>query len=368
MKLRFTERVDKLKLEYLLNNCDKYEIWKSDETRPKEVFLTAYRKYLKGIDENGEIEVVYKQHNGDGRYFPKHMGLTLMPRRVRHTIRNQHDIDLDIVNCHPVIALKYSKGFGLEAPCLQRYVDNRDDVLSQIVEECKLDDPKTYILKLLNGGVHNEVGCKYLDDLNEEFELLRDTICETYPNYVEGIKKLKKDSTWNIKGFVLHHSLEAMENELLMTMVEYFEFNKIKITSLAYDELTIENKKENLVNLDKYCSEIAEKIEKVHNIEIKLKRKIMNEGFELPDTIEVRKRSPASLLRERLLHQSTSICSCQLDHIRMYKLIDYLFWTFQVKTAEDLKFTNICLFVKNKASDGCFEEIMTRLAKKYSFT
>ncbi len=62
--------------------------------------------------------------------------------------------DIDIVNAHPEILYQYCKKNALETPNLKYYIDNRQDVLNEIMNKGNItkEEAKKLILSITNGG------------------------------------------------------------------------------------------------------------------------------------------------------------------------------------------------------------------------
>lgn len=359
--MKFEEKVDKKALEYILRHYTEYDIWdKSDPPISDKTMLSLYNKYLNQLDDDGKIVIEYEQKEiGIGRMIPKSMGLTRMARTLRHTIANPYNLDFDIENCHPTIALKIATEYKLDCPCLEEYVSNRAQVIDQLIKETGMDDVKRYVIKLLNGGKHN-INNPFLNDLCKEFEVIQNMVMRELPNVVENISNQtsKKDS-WNLKGKVLHYLLETYENDCLSVMIKYFQGKNVNITSLAYDGLTIEGTKENKDNSPLFCNEISSSISQELKAKFKVVQKPMNQGFNLKDIDLETKASPISLLQARF--KTVSRCACELKHNDYSRVIEYLVKTLKIKTSTDDNLINVMLFMTNVISENCFLTMIEKL-------
>jgi hypothetical protein len=369
--LEFTEQVDKKALEYILRNHSQYDIWafKSNVINPfgkkdltPDALLTVYTNYLNQLDEQGRVTIQYLQKAGMGRYWPQSMGLTSMCRRLRHTIAKRDNIDLDIKNCHPTFALTIGKGLSGNYPRLEEYLQNRAQVLFNITQQVSGEfDAKQYILKLLNGGAHKLPGIQYLNAINKEFEDLRNRVCVAFPKLVALVKSKKTDNNhWNLKGRVLHHMLEDMENGCLQVMIQYFEEEKVGVTSLAYDGLTIERTLETEANIPRYCEEMSSRIKEQHGYELEITEKQMTEGFDLSNVdLDIQGSNPLQLLRQR--YSNIPKCKCALEHSKMFKVIDYLYKTLKIKDIRDEKLTDLGLFIRYVVDVDCLTVVLGRI-------
>ena len=84
------------------------------------------------------------------------MSLTIMKREVRALLAAKHYLDVDFVNCHPVI-LEQQLGFhSIPCPLLTRYISGRDACLTEVSDACGVsrDDAKNLFIRLVFlGGV-----------------------------------------------------------------------------------------------------------------------------------------------------------------------------------------------------------------------
>jgi uncharacterized protein YerC len=74
-----------------------------------------------------------------------------LKRDIRYILfKDENFADFDIVNAHPVILHNFSRGKSLPTPELSKYVNNRDNYLSELKKTCKTTSPKRTVLMLLN--------------------------------------------------------------------------------------------------------------------------------------------------------------------------------------------------------------------------
>ena len=88
--------------------------------------------------KTGLVKVKYTRNDliEFGRVNPEfNLGLHTIRREIRHTIANDYLMDIDMVNCHPVILLQICKKYKM--PCLElsKYVNKRDDYINAIKQK-----------------------------------------------------------------------------------------------------------------------------------------------------------------------------------------------------------------------------------------
>jgi len=78
-------------------------------------------------------------------------------RDIRHLVCAEYYTDIDIKNCHPVIISQLCELNNMETPNLTKYVNNRDDILTNTMEcfGVNRDNAKQLYIRLLYGGKYN---------------------------------------------------------------------------------------------------------------------------------------------------------------------------------------------------------------------
>ena len=87
-----------------------------------------------------------------------------MKRDLRQSIVGDIYTDVDMDNAHPVILRQLFKKYGIDAPLMDEYIDNREFRLAEIIEDNKDEinfetekkytraDAKQIFLSVINGG------------------------------------------------------------------------------------------------------------------------------------------------------------------------------------------------------------------------
>lgn len=292
------EIVDTKICHWILNNINKVidnnhkNIYQLDDEYKKYHNNDYYISYLKYVIKcNGEYDVKYltgnKGKKSYGRLYAQSFSFQYLPRKLRHTICKNDYYDIDMVNCQPSILLNLCKRYNIYSDRLAQYVNNRKEIIKQIINnnpELNIikDEIKLCILIILFG---NTIIPKF-KDINFFVSLLAEikNITNELKNVHEKefytkkiLKNVKVDQ--NINGKFLSSLLQDKENEILMTTLEYFNFNNITVNSLIFDGLMI--KKSNLndkINLNELQLYIREKL----NYDIFFEIKEMNEAIEIP--------------------------------------------------------------------------------------
>lgn len=323
------EQIDKLKLNKLMDSDllrkdFRYEnIGKIYESE-KDLLI----KYMKNMDKNGKVKVIYKKSNPYGRSNAEHhLGLQMIRREIRQTISKDYYNDIDIDNCHPQILIQICRLNNINLKYIEDYVNNRDKILEDICKEynIKRDDAKILVLRLMFSGSFEYWKNDQLDILNnkyeeimkdiennneldkleddkkkerefinkfEELEILKNiskdinsiskTIYNTNEDIInEKIKKNKKDK--NNKKLIKHSSvlssfLQEIESRLLETIYEYLSYKKIIIENdcvLCADGLMIKK--------DKYYPELLSELHYLikykYNLDLNFSQKIFKDFY-----------------------------------------------------------------------------------------
>lgn len=114
--------------------------------------------------------------------------------RIRVPMAKDHYHDIDVVNCHYTIAYQYAKKRNLPHEHIQFYVENREAVLSDIMDRYKIDrtDAKIALLKIAYGGYAPEC----IPDYNSSFD--KDNLYDELSGIKEEVDKLS-DFIWTDK-------------------------------------------------------------------------------------------------------------------------------------------------------------------------
>ena len=184
----FYEKINVYKFDYIIKN---YGIFKDiideqekDMRRLDKNYnvLAVLMKIKKNIfipnelrdTEFGYIKITYrkgKNSNGKGRWYADGgIGLQSLCVCIRHTICKNIWEDSDQVNCHPTICKWKMIQHSLKTPLLDKYLEQREIFLQQIMEEekCTRDTAKTLVIATINGAKYKTKKLKiYLKNLNQ---------------------------------------------------------------------------------------------------------------------------------------------------------------------------------------------------------
>jgi hypothetical protein len=242
--------------------------------------------YCENYDDlYGCVSVDYVKNTEYGRYFvkdPTMMSCTLMWNRIRATLFNESDYDLDIVCCHQNILatlLKNNTNYNIEK--LEHYCTHRNEIIESVelnddavkdYNKCKKDNKtKKDIIKslftiILYGGTidtwREEYGItlehyksntfvnEYINEIQMNSNIIIGDV--RFKNIVESVRVLKikeakekyKKKFTNEKfklknGCVLSVILQEYETLIIEKAMSFVESQKCSVTSYNYDGFQI---------------------------------------------------------------------------------------------------------------------------------
>ena len=226
-KITLIEKVDKYKLQRIIDNFDNNDI--NEETQQN------LKKYYENLDKNGEIEITYRQNYNSGRYYSDQFSLQGMFNEVRSSIIHKDCIDIDFINSNITIIIYLAKKYKLKIPNIKKYSTDRENILKKINDNRKI--AKKLILTILNGGFtekyhDDKIINKYLKDIEKESKMLHEY-------FYKIDKRIDDEKIFNYKGKNFSRILQDYENMLLMNLYDYFQIKKIKMMSLIFDGILL---------------------------------------------------------------------------------------------------------------------------------
>lgn len=281
------EPIDYSKLTLLMNST-LLKQYKSTDRQPYENEITHLKKYMKNYNKKMKC-VKVKYVRGDiieyGRVNPEFsLGLHCLKKQIRHTIVNGL-IDIDIVNCHPVILLNICKKNDYPCDKLTHYVRHRGDILQQIQDRHKVsrDDAKTLVIILIYLGSYDnwieEQKCQgdkldFLVEFHDEMSILAQVIRNVNPDLTQRLSSIKDKHNNNS---IMSYYLQTIECNILETIVMYCRKKRIikKTYVLSNDGLMIpiDNYKPSLL------TDFKNLIKQTFDIELDFETKAMDKGF-----------------------------------------------------------------------------------------
>jgi len=223
-----------------------------------------------------------------GRVFSQ-SSLSLCPLRrpLRHLLAHEHYIDIDVVNCHPVLADQLLNNPVLRFPVLQQYVQHRAHFLQHLANhfgldvETDYDTLKEYFIRKMYGGSdakwkadinceHVEVMPPFCDAFQNELNQIVEIIKKRHPDWVP-IAQIKKPH--NVNGTLLSWFLQDHERQVLEQMFEFLKIKRVIKGSepncvLCFDGIMIPKAKAQ--NIDSLLRKMEQHIDSTLGLKINL--------------------------------------------------------------------------------------------------
>lgn len=260
-------------------------------------------KYTK-IIKYKKADVTYKRKINYGRVIPEHsLSLFCLRKELRHALCHENYIDIDVVNCHPVILEQLCKMNKINCENLSIYINDRENIIKRFIECFDIKDKedntardivKTFFITLMYGGTFewfieknnideakDEPLVLYVADLQDELKIIKKTILDLNPDLVKEVEDQKKEQ--KVKKYNLYNTsfsiyLQDFENRVLEQIYLYCcEKNYIKNNDciLSYDGIMLNKKKYK----PKILNELQEHIYKTLNLKLKFITKDMNANY-----------------------------------------------------------------------------------------
>ena len=280
--VHLTEKIDKRYALWLLQKVEQNKI-----TPRSSFFIGDTRAYVieycKKIisSKTGTTRTTYKQKNGQGRYHALGTNLQKLPRDARHTLCKDTYYDIDITNSQLTILYQYLTKNNIICSNLQNYFEQRNKILSDIMETYKLskDEAKKIFIKMLNGGGKAELSDKFINSFYDEMKNISKLIVNLKENE-ELVKQAQDADKTNVNGCVMCMRYQIIENEILQCAVNFFAQYNFHIDVLVFDGFMIRKTKE---ITDDLIDELNDHVYNTTGYEVQFIIKPMNEGYEIPE-------------------------------------------------------------------------------------
>mmetsp|Transcript_36926 Transcript_36926/g.92763 ORF Transcript_36926/g.92763 Transcript_36926/m.92763 type:complete len:826 (-) Transcript_36926:213-2690(-) len=289
-----TERFNREAALYVRDYMDVF----ISEAGEREYALEEIKALLEKSQGGSCINVPYAKGamaNGKGRWYAKNHGaMQGMNRRVRHTICNGLWIDLDFVNCHPVILSDMCKNLlRIECPLLDKYINNRNEMLQEMIKAGVPDrnEAKKRILKVLNGGSVSDVDTQWWEDLCKEFATLACQVA-THTDHKAFLDNCQKEKgPYNLHARTMSAVLCSVENKCLEQLYSFLKEHDCVPggqCSLIFDGLMIPDTPpiRERVCSEEFLLDASKCIHQATGYSVTVTIKEFDELFELPDGYE----------------------------------------------------------------------------------
>ncbi len=257
------EYVDKKIARWVKANLDKIKFRVMDDYYydPIEKIKGYLDKVLSSPDGKVRVNYKYGKNIKFGRLYAQGYSAQQQLREFRHTLFNQTYYDLDMVNCQPVILQQYcEKNICIPTPYLEEYVKNRDQIISQIMEETKetKEAVKTTFISLIFGGKlpFKFRNSEFLFKFADEQQNIANEVIKNRKDIFNYVKRKKGADGYNINGSVVSILLQDIESKILLLANDYFTKNVFNADCLMFDGVMVRKTKpvtdDHLKGLQKY--------------------------------------------------------------------------------------------------------------------
>jgi len=366
------ELVSKQKINQVLNCVNLKDLVKEDGDDAHQIreILKIYAS-IPNTDKGKKI--MYEQTNGFGRYHCK-FGAQTFKREIRKFLFHETHLDIDIVNCHPVLLQQLFEQHNILCKELIDYNTDR----KKFLEEHKMS--KQDLLKLINKE-NLSVNVKVFRNIHDRIykdlypKLMQDDTNKMRYKHLVDNKKKCKSKDYNYKGTFIATYLQNIECEILMCMCDFVQKRGFIVSSYIHDGFMIE--KSDLAD-DALLKSIEEHVSESLGWKIKLAFESLEPDW-LPDIVE-----DVNFVEERLPDGSEldieKICSFKLDddETKSYKLNEFvsylnnficefhdpLCYGYRYKTSQEFKFVKSNVLYERIGSNVKYWK-QSNLRKKY---
>lgn len=237
-------------------------------TRAERRMLKRYKSLM---DESGKFAVTYEQKlENIGRFFALYgLSLQSFSKKIRHTLVHKSHIDIDIVNCHPVLLLQYCKKQNIKCKYLTEYVKNRDTILTNMMDSYHTERKiikELFISVMYLGKVdtylhrHNlncdpNADVSFIHLFSKEMNDISKIIVERNPTLYKTMIDFPKPNK-DPASRTMSYLLAIVENNIIQHASDFLTKKDFNVETLCFDGLLVLKKdipKNLLDNMSSYC-------------------------------------------------------------------------------------------------------------------
>lgn len=211
------------------------------------------KKYCKNKFSPSVVEVIYdypEQYKEFkiGRVYPKNsLSIGVMNHFIRNPLAEKYYWDIDIENCHFVIAYHLCKKIGLKYDCIKEYIDNRNKYLNLVSDNRGI--AKIEFLKILYGGSLDDIDdfnnnttndfkiTDFMIELKKEMSLLASTLWfnNKHLHCIKRKNKLLKNYGERGHYILMSLLLQTEERKILFCIDECLKLNNRELDVYIHD-------------------------------------------------------------------------------------------------------------------------------------
>ena len=260
------------------------------------------QKYFKRRENGNRVTTLYNfckdyASKSIGRLYVAHgLGLVGFSREVRNALADGLYWDIDMVNCHAVILNQLCKKHGWNCEGLTHYVDNRDEVITDVMNHygCSYKDAKNLMIRLMFLG-HPEawVGdsvCEsfthhlpYIEGLKEELNHIASNVWSSYPNVSSVVARKKKKTQQAKIASCLSLVLQSEEHQILMAIDNSMTKQGRSMDTFIFDGGLVRRSKDETELPETILRQCEEDVKQNTNYDIRLVVKELKTTFQKDD-------------------------------------------------------------------------------------
>jgi hypothetical protein len=247
---------------------------------------TLLRRYIKQSVRGNQYEVSYRlgktarQNNNTLGRLVAPIGLQCFQKDIRGALARPYYWDIDIVNSLPTILIQFCKKNGLSCPALERYVANRTEILSEIVDALGIPawEAKQRVLSMYHGGVKDIEGLTpfVVNEMYPEARRLIQNVEKMFP-----IKFLEKQP--NRAGKTMAWVYQTEERKCLLAIDRAMTRRGRHVDVLIHDGCLVRKKDAEGVFPAKLLKEVEADIQRDTGYVVNLAVKPLETSFERAD-------------------------------------------------------------------------------------
>ena len=256
-KFEYLLTMDYEEFKNIMNKRHKYDNNYKNEYEREETFKTLKKYCTETIKNNLKNKVIWVKSKC-GRFYSNN-SIQNLPREFKNFLTDEIMTDIDIKNSQPTILLNICKKYGISCINLEKYCNNRNEIL----EETKLH--KTIFTASINYNKRlTKIKNKIFNDYDKEIKNIQKELLKK-EEFKELIEEIGEDI--NVEGKLMNKIYFNFESQIILILKSLLESKGYKIAVYSYDGLMIYgNHYKN--------NELLEYINKKINEEINLNYKI----------------------------------------------------------------------------------------------
>ena len=240
----YKELVDRAKIDKLITGllgdtiCLNRFLNKNKEKTKEELIAELVKRLMSYKNKASKKNLIVRYNftiPNYGRVYAsgKYISMGSFPREIRATLAADNYVDIDINNCHPVLALQLCDKYNIRCDELREYVNNRDSYLKKCMDtfNCCRDAAKVLFLQIMYGGSYSswaknngiaEECPDWIKKFDKNVKSIYDKLLEKYIDdvkYLEDHGKPEKD--YNKTGACISWILQNEECKILDCMLNY---------------------------------------------------------------------------------------------------------------------------------------------------